>query len=68
MNYKQKQKIANDYINITKKFKAANATFRPDYADIVINRILDLFPNDGVEIAILFKDRLVNELNWKLDK
>lgn len=67
MTKKEKQKIANDYIKITEKYMEAGAQFKPNYPEIVIDRILDLFPHDGVEISMIFRDRLFNELKWSAE-
>ena len=68
MTNREKHKIANHYIEITEKYMKRGAQFKPNYDEIVIDRILDLFPVDGVQIAMIFKDRLVNELNWKVNQ
>lgn len=65
MTRKEKHKIADSYIKITEKYMKRGAQFKPNYDQIVIDRILDLFPVDGVEIAMIFRDRLINELNWQ---
>jgi len=65
MTNREKHKIADSYIKITEKYMKRGAQFKPNYDEIVIDRILELFPVDGVQIAMIFRDRLFNELNWK---
>jgi hypothetical protein len=64
MTTKEIDKIVNDYFLMTKKFKAQGANFRPDYVNLITDRMLELFPNHGVIMALKFKTRLQTELNW----
>ena len=68
MKYKEKEKIANEYLQITKRLLEKNSreNLRPDYFDFLVDRIIGFFPVDGVEISLMLKDKLNNELNFNL--
>lgn len=65
MTLKEKQKIVNDYFGITQRLvtKHGKEKLRPDYYSFLVDRILGFFPVDGVEISMMLRDRLANELS-----
>ncbi len=68
MNNKEKQKIADDYFGITKRLieKHGKEKLRPDYFEFLVDRIMGFFPCDCVEISIILKDKLNNELGFNI--
>jgi hypothetical protein len=68
MTLKEKEKIADDYFGITDRLikKHGKDKLRPDYFDFIVGRILGHFPADGVEISMILKDRLNDELGFNI--
>ena len=68
MNYKEKEKIVNDYFGITQRLieKHGREKLRPDYFDFIVGRIMGWFPCDCAEISIMLKDKLNAELGFNI--
>ncbi len=54
-----KKQLIEDLFNMTVKFIDQGKELKPNYLDILTDRVFHWFPHDGVPVAIELKDRLV---------
>lgn len=61
------EKIAEEYIRITKKLLLSHdiKQFRPNYIQIVIDRIMDQYPKHAVAASLIFKAK-AQDLGFKI--
>lgn len=54
------EKIAQEYIRITEKLLLLHdiTEFKPNYVQIVVDRIMEQFPAHAVAASLIFKDKV----------
>lgn len=54
-----KQQLINDLVAMTGKFIAQGKQFKPNYLDVLYDRVFHWFPNDGLPVAMELREKLI---------